>query len=192
MKILYIHGLSSSGASGTPANLRRLLPNDIVISPDLPIDPIKALNMLHDICSVQNIDIVVGTSMGGMFAQQIHGYRKIIINPSFHVSQSMRKIMGINQWFNPRQDGETTFTITPELCDAYEAMEQHQFEGITLFDRNNTVGLFGNNDTIVNCREEFLNHYTQMHIFEGEHRLTFENIRDTIVPLINKMTKTTD
>lgn len=96
MKILYIHGLSSSGASGTPANLRQLLPNDIVISPDLPIDPIKALNMLHDICSVQNIDIVVGTSMGGMFAQQIHGYRKIIINPSFHVSQSMRKIMGIN------------------------------------------------------------------------------------------------
>lgn len=187
MKILYIHGLSSSGASGTPANLRRLLPNDIVISPDLPIDPIKALNMLHDICSTQNIDIVVGTSMGGMFTQQMHGYRKIIINPAFHVSQSMRKRLGENQWFNHRQDGATTFTITPELCDAYEEMERHQFDGITDFDRNNSIGLFGNNDTTVNCREEFLEHYTQMFIFDGEHRLSFENVRDIIVPLINKM-----
>lgn len=187
MKILYIHGLASSGASGTPANLRSLLPDDVVISPDLPLDPIEALNLLRDICASQNVDIVVGTSMGGMFAQQMHGYRKIIINPAFHVSQSMRKRLGKNKWFNPRQDGATTFTITPELCDAYQEMERHQFDGITDFDCNNSVGLFGNADTTVNCREEFLDHYTDMRTFEGEHRLSFNDIRDIIVPLIIKM-----
>lgn len=189
MKILYIHGLASSGASGTPANLRSLLPDDTVISPDLPLDPIEALNMLRDICASQNIDIVIGTSMGGMFAQQMHGYRKIIINPAFHVSQSMRKRPRENKWFNHRQDGATTFIITPELCDAYEEMERHQFDGITDFDRNNSVGLFGDNDTTVNCREEFLAHYTDMRVFEGEHRLSLDNLRDTIVPLIINMTR---
>ena len=43
MKILYIHGLSSSGNSGTAEHLRRLLPNDTIFSPDLPIEPMVAL-----------------------------------------------------------------------------------------------------------------------------------------------------
>ena len=42
MKILYIHGLSSSGNSGTAEHLRRLLPNDTIFSPDLPIEPMVA------------------------------------------------------------------------------------------------------------------------------------------------------
>lgn len=89
--------------------------------------------------------------MGGMYAQLMHGYRKIIVNPAFHVSQSMRNKLSVNSWHNPRQDGETTYNITPSLCDDYETLEQAQFDGITPFDRQNTYALFGDNDTIVNC-----------------------------------------
>ncbi len=43
MKILYIHGLSSSGSSGTAERLRRLLPQDTILSSDLPVEHTFAL-----------------------------------------------------------------------------------------------------------------------------------------------------
>ena len=79
--ILYIHGLSSSGASGTARHLQALLPDMRVIAPDLLIDPDEALAMLRDLVATERPDIVIGTSMGGMFAQQLYDCRKILVNP---------------------------------------------------------------------------------------------------------------
>ena len=78
--ILYIHGLSSSGASGTARHLQALLPDIRVIAPDLPIDPDEALAMLRDLVATERPDIVIGTSMGGMFAQQLYDCRKILVH----------------------------------------------------------------------------------------------------------------
>ena len=44
MKILYIHGLSSSGASNTAETLRRLLPGVTVISPDLACSVVASVD----------------------------------------------------------------------------------------------------------------------------------------------------
>ena len=65
LKILYIHGLSSSGSSGTAELLRRYLPDDIIFSPDLPINPQEALTMLKELAERE----------GGMFAQKVRGSR---------------------------------------------------------------------------------------------------------------------
>lgn len=61
--------------------------------------------------------------MGGMFAGQLRGYRKILVNPAFHVSEFMRTQIGVHEFLNPRQDGKTQYEITSELCDAYQAIE---------------------------------------------------------------------
>ena len=66
--IIYIHGLSSSGASGTAKTLQLLLPEFKVLAPDLPIDPNESLSLLLKICKELQPDLVIGTSMGGMFA----------------------------------------------------------------------------------------------------------------------------
>jgi len=121
--LLYLHGLSSSGQSNTPNMLRKLLPDWNIVSPDIPIDPEEALCMLRRLCKEIAPDIVLGTSMGGMFAQQMHGYRKILVNPAFHVSEFMRQNLGVQTFFSPRKDGATEYEITSELCDAYKAME---------------------------------------------------------------------
>ena len=110
-KILYIHGLSSSGASSTVVSLRQLLPELIVLSPDLPINPFDALELLHDICQTEKPDLIIGTSMGGMFAQQMHGYKKILVNPAFHVSEFMRMNIGVQSFMNPRVDGVNQYGI---------------------------------------------------------------------------------
>ena len=46
-KMLYFHGLASSGATQTAEYLRAKLPNMEVISPDIPLNPTEALEMLH-------------------------------------------------------------------------------------------------------------------------------------------------
>lgn len=186
-KIIYVHGLSSSGASLTAETLRKLLPDVEVLSPDLPIQPQEALIMLQNLCKDERPDIIIGTSMGGMFAQQLYGFKKILVNPAFHVSEFMRKNIGVQPFLNVRKNGETHYEITPELCDAYQELENVQFKGITDYDRMNTYALFGENDTLVNCYEEYSCNYTKAAWFKGEHRLQFEDVRDVVVKLIEQI-----
>ncbi|RGI73345.1 hypothetical protein DXD90_16105, partial [Bacteroides uniformis] len=129
--------------------------------------------------------------MGGMFAGQLRGYRKILVNPAFHVSEFMRTQIGVHEFLNPRQDGKTQYEITSELCDAYQAIEKCQFEDLSPFDQNKTYALFGKNDTLVHGHDEFIAHYKKDNArwFEGEHRLNFEITKDIVVPLIHKIMK---
>lgn len=186
-KLLYVHGLSSSGLSATAKNLRLLLPECDVIAPDLPVNPDEAYGLLKDLCAKECPELIIGTSMGGMFAQQLRGYRKILVNPAFHVSEFMRRQIGTHEFLNPRQDGETHYEITPELCDAYRRLEEHQFAAISDSDRENTYALFGRNDTLVCGYEEYSVHYKHAEWFEGEHRLDYKVIETVVVPLVRRL-----
>lgn len=186
-KLLYIHGLSSSGNTGTAKNLASLLPDVEIIAPDLPINPDEALRLLQEICKTESPDIIIGTSMGGMFAQQMHSYKKILVNPAFHVSEFLRKNTGIQAFLNSRKDGETTYEVTKSLCDEYFEMESSQFEGLTPFDYENTYALFGEKDKLVNCQKEYLHYYKNFEWFSGAHRLTVNDIQNAVVPLIERI-----
>jgi predicted esterase YcpF (UPF0227 family) len=188
-KLLYIHGLSSSGNSSTAKNLAKLLPDVEIIAPDLPINPNEAILLLQEICKSELPDIIMGTSMGGMFAQQIHGYKKILVNPAFHVSEFLRKNIGVQTFLNSRKDGATIYEITNLLCDEYFQLESRQFEGITLFDRENTYALFGEKDELVNCQKEYLQYYEKFDWFSGAHRLMFNNVQEVVVPLVKRILK---
>ena len=90
-KVLYVHGFASSGKSGTAANLRLLMPGCEVLCPDIPIHPAEAIDMLRSICSEQHPDLIIGTSMGGMYAEMLHGYDRILINPAFEIGSTILK-----------------------------------------------------------------------------------------------------
>ena len=186
-KILYIHGLSSSGSSSTVRNLQALLPDYSVLSPDLPVAPQEALDMLRHLCELEQPQLIIGTSMGGMFAQQLRGYKKILVNPAFHVSEFMRTQIGVHEFLNPRRNGETHYEITSSLCDACQKVEKGQFSDITEFDKENTYALFGTKDTLVHGYDEFMSHYEKASWFEGEHRLNLEVMRSSVIPLIEKI-----
>jgi predicted esterase YcpF (UPF0227 family) len=186
-KLLYIHGLSSSGNSSTAKNLVKLLPDVEVIAPDLPINPVEAIRLLHEICKSELPDIIIGTSLGGMFTQQMHGYKKILVNPAFHVSEFLRKNIGVQAFLNPRKDDATTYKVTSLLCDEYFNIENRQFEEITLFDRENTYALFGEKDELVNCQKEYLQYYEKFDWFSGAHRLTFNDVQEVVVLLVKRI-----
>lgn len=187
--ILYVHGFASSGNSGTAKTIQKYLPKCRVISPDLPIDPNEAINMLKNIVESEKIDVVVGTSMGGMFAQKLRGVPKVLVNPSFHVSSSMRKKIGIVPFFKQRADGAAQFEVTPALCDAYLKLETGQFDNITAAEKSITWGLFGTDDNVVSCQEEYEQHYSNKMIFIGGHRLSDDAVHDYVVEAILKLVK---
>ena len=187
MKVLYIHGLSSSGSSNTPQLLRKYMPEAEVISPDLPTDIVDAVAMLKELVARESVDVVVGTSMGGMLAQKLRGYRKILVNPAFHLSQSMRSKIGVNQFFSPREDGATEYTITEQMCERSYQIEQSQFVDLPQSEAENTAALFGMHDDVVDCRLEYLEHYNNIHYFNGGHRLDEQTVAQTLVPMIRNM-----
>ena len=186
MKLIYFHGFGSSAASGTIQTLRMNLPDFEVIAPDIPVDPAEALPFLKDLCSKEQPSVIVGTSMGGMYAQQMFGFNRICVNPAFFMSKESKVLkVGTFEFFKPRLDGQKSFVITEEIMQNYAEMEAHQFDGITMADREKVWGMFGNNDTQVNCERVFLEHYHNVIHFEGGHRLDDVAISEVLIPLIH-------
>ena len=118
MKILFVHGLASSGAYKLADMLRITLKAEVV-APDVPIDPDEALGMLRALCRSEEPDLVVGLSWGGFLVHRLHGIPRALINPDLQVARLLRTMTGVVEYLSPRRDGSTSFTITPALCDRY-------------------------------------------------------------------------
>lgn len=190
MKLVYFHGFASSGASGTVQLLRKIFPSAQVVAPDIPVDPEEALPMLQKLVQTEQPDVIVGTSMGGMYAQQMHGFLRICVNPSFRISTSKLLHTGVHKWLNGRKNHEKEFRITADVIKRYNQMERKQFDGITPDDRELCYGLFGINDTSVNpinAYNTFTKYYTHAERFEGEHQLNDKVIHKVLLPLLKQL-----
>ena len=189
-KLMYFHGFGSSAASGTVKILRELLPDFDVVAPDIPVDPVEALPFLRGLCMNEVPDVVVGTSMGGMYAQQMRCYNRICVNPAFEMSKKSKMLtVGTHEYFKPRKDGTTHFEITSEIIRHHAEMEEHQFDGITDEDRKQVWGMFADNDQQVNGESLFLQYYNQVIHFSGKHRMDDRVIEDVLVPFIRSIVK---
>lgn len=185
LKILFIHGLASSGAYKTVTSLHHLLRPCDVFAPDVPIDPDDALRLLEGIVSSEHPDLIVGLSLGGFWAQQLHGCRKVLINPGFHASELMRTMKGEVRYLSPRKNGDTSFTITEELCRRYEELESGQFDSVSPEDIWMTCGMFADRDEMVDCYAEFEEHYPGKGIrYPGTHLPTHPELKQYLLPLI--------
>lgn len=187
-KILYVHGFASSGASGTAKSLRILMPEAEVISPDLPVSPQKAMELLHKICDTQKPDLIIGTSMGGLYTEQLYGFHRILVNPAFQMGETLKTLhgMGRQKWLNPRQDGETEFWITQDIVDEFKQVMTESFSKIDENEHRNLVyGLFGDKDPLVHTYDMFAAKYMNAIPFDGEHRLNDTVLHNSVVPVIH-------
>lgn len=186
-KLLYVHGFASSGSSGTVMALRRHLVGWKVVAPDLPVDPFEALELLRATVETENPCIVVGTSMGGMYTQQLWGMPRIIVNPSFEMSRSLLfGKMGKNKYTSKRKDGATEFRIDKNVVQRFKEMEKRQFDGVTESEKALVMGLFGDKDSVVHFYPLMSELYgsERCRWFAGEHRLNDEIVKKVLLPLI--------
>ena len=185
MKVLFIHGLASSGAYKMASSLRILLKGSEVIAPDVPIEPGEALTFLEGICRNERPDLIIGLSLGGFWAQKLRGYRKILVNPDFHISRLLRTMTGEREYLSPRRDGALTFTVTDALCDEYARLESVEFDGLASEEVALTTGMFADRDEMVNCKDEFEAYYPgRSRSYPGTHLPNYPEIKKYILPVI--------
>lgn len=185
-KIMYVHGFGSSGQSGTVKRLHEVLPNAEVIAEDMPLHPVEAMQLLHKLCDERRPDLIIGTSMGGMYTEMLYGYDRICVNPALQMGDTMHEhnMMGKQVWMNPRKDGEKEFIVTKALEKEYKEITKQCFSGVTEEEKRRVFGLFGDRDPIVHTFGLFSQHYPQAIHFHGEHRMDDRSFLHGVVPVI--------
>lgn len=184
--VLYCHGFASSGQSGTVKRLREVMPNAKIVAPDIPVHPTEAIALLREVCRQEQPDLIIGTSMGGMYAEQLRGYDRICVNPALEMGETMRAhgMTGTQQFQNPRLDGIQEFYVDKQLVKEYKEQSEQRFEGLTEEDRLRVYGLFGDEDTTVDTYDMFHQVYPQALHFHGEHRMNDQSFMHSVVPVI--------
>lgn len=184
--VLYVHGFGSSGQSGTVTRLRQVLPNARVVAPDIPVHPIEAQALLKQVCESEKPDLIIGTSMGGMYTEQIYGYDRICLNPALCIADTMQAhgMTGTQTFQNPRLDGVQQFYVDKALVKEYRQVSEQRFSGINDEERKRVVGLFGDEDTIVDTFGLFSSHYPLATHFHGEHRMDDRSFMHAVLPVI--------
>ena len=187
--IIYFHGFGSSGQSSTVKHLRKKLPQYTVLAPDIPVNPSEALPFLKKYCEENSPDLIIGTSMGGMYAMQMHNYTRICVNPALRMSELPDILKpGTFKYFKPPQNGETHFTITEETIQQFREMEAHMYDDYNQMNRHFCWGFFGDNDTTVNCREEFEKHFApNITTFQGGHRMNNRTLDEVVLPFVKNL-----
>ena len=186
-KILYVHGFGSSGQSGTVTRIREAMPEATVVAPDLPIHPEEALELLNEVCQHEQPDLIIGTSMGGMYAEQLYGYDRILINPAFRIADTMGEhgMMGKQQFFSQRQDGVQEFYVDKPLVKEYRLVSERCFARAQEPEEQRHVwGLFGDGDPLVDTFDLFSEHYPTAIRFHGEHRLSDQSFAHAVMPVV--------
>ena len=184
--VMYVHGFGSSAQSGTVTRIRQALPQANIIAYDLPIHPEEAMKLLKDKCTEHQPDLIIGTSMGGMYTEQLYGYHRILVNPAFNIADTMREhgLTGKQTFFSKRQDGVQDFYVDKPLIKEYAQVSEQNFSNVTPEEQQLVYGLFGDNDELVHTFDIFHKHYDNAIMFHGEHRMTDNSFMHAVIPVI--------
>lgn len=183
-KIMYVHGFASSAQSGTVTRLRTMFPETTVISEDIPVHPAEGFAMLRQLADSEQPDLIIGTSMGGMYTEMLYGFDRILINPAFQIADTMgaHGMTGKQVFQNPRKDGVQEFLVTKSMVKEYRDMQEQCFSQAE--DPKRVWGLFGDQDPLVHTMPLFMEHYKQGIWFHGEHRTNDHVFMNSVVPVI--------
>lgn len=183
-KVMYVHGFLSSAQSGTVKMLQDLMPNATVIAEDIPIHPEEAIKMLRQMQEAEKPDLIIGTSMGGMYAEMLHGTDRILVNPAFEMGNTMSNMTGRQVFQNPRKDGIQEVMVTKGLIKEYRDITAQCFTHVNAEEQACVYGLFGDKDPVVHTFDLFHEHYPNAIHFHGEHRLIDKIAFHYLAPVI--------
>ena len=199
MKILYIHGLGSGKNSETPKRLEEAMPEAKVLHPEIPIDPTEAMRFLEDnFLNDTSIDLVVGSSLGGFYSLLLKHHRKLLANPALFADEDIEKGigLGVQAFLSERENGAKTYVIDEAFIRGLAKVRDKIFyadplhPGMPVPEQiENTWAIFARNDELLAHHDDFCHLFRPDHAFrmKGEHRVSEENMRKDIVPLIRRI-----
>ena len=182
-KIMYVHGFLSSAASGTVRLLRELMPECSVVARDVPLHPAEGLEMLRRMQADEQPDLIIGTSMGGLYTELLTGSDRIIVNPAFDMADHMSECIGHQTFQSPREDGVNEVIVTKGLIREYKDLCAMCLASEPTDDT--VYGLFGDEDPIGTANfPRFKEKYADAVWFHGGHRLTDHVALHYLAPVI--------
>lgn len=136
-KILFLHGFFASGSCVPAKTIKEALHNKVkVLTPDLPVHPYKALELIRGIIDKENPDLLVGNSCGAFYAQMlapIVGIPALLGNPHFRMTEFLEERKSVQQFKSPRKDGVQEFVINDEMIEEFRRLEAEQFDCTSLY-----------------------------------------------------------
>ncbi len=103
--ILFLHGYDSSSQGEKPNMLRQLYPENRLLIPDLPLDPLECMKLSEDtLRTASNDTIIIGASLGGFYAYYLAAKFKkdcLLINPVYQPAMEAKKMLELEQ--NPEK-----------------------------------------------------------------------------------------
>ena len=100
--ILYLHGFASCGDSNKTKLLKAYFGEDNVVAPDLPVDPVEAISFIRQQIFAHDIDLLIGSSLGGFYATyftELYGIKSVLINPSTQPFITLAPYVGTNHYW---------------------------------------------------------------------------------------------
>ena len=199
MKILYIHGLGSGKYSETPKRLQAALPEAEVIVPEIPINPHEAQRFLEkNFLNDTSIDLVVGSSLGGFYSLLLKHHKKLLANPAIFADEDIAQGIGLGEqeFLCERENGAKTYVIDEGFIKGLRAIRRKIYEadpprpGLPEQEQvKNTWAIFADHDELLAHHDDFCLLFDPAHALrmKGEHRLSEENVRQDILPLLGKI-----
>lgn len=82
LPVLFLVEKGLTDAGDLARDLKKLVPNCQVLSPQLTINPDDDLPLIASLCQEHSPMLVIGIGLGAVYAVKMHDYRRICINPS--------------------------------------------------------------------------------------------------------------
>lgn len=182
MNILYVHGLGSSGNSKTALSLENIFTQHKVFHPDIPLDPNEAILFIKDFVLTNNINVIIGTSLGSFYSKFVDGPFKILINPALP-DDIMQFIPGKYKYYSKREDSIDTYSLDKDYYNKLNDLEAK----FNYNDSKQSFIILGTKDNICN-NFEYFNHanYTIYFIEDMGHRVNDSGI-DCIITLLKNI-----
>jgi len=177
-KILFIYGFGGSPKSTFCTLIREALPQEEyqVICESYPQeDATAARDYLHKLIEQEQVDMVMGTSLGGFLTLSLDTtLPRVVINPCMKPSFELPLL-------EPRKDHPEDKKPSQAMIDTYKVYE----EGVNQGAYNNSpkiIGLFAKEDTTLkgDYKKPFKAYYDNARIIPGGHHGNKEAIPDII------------
>jgi predicted esterase YcpF (UPF0227 family) len=167
VNVLYIHGLASSSESSTGKFLR-LLSNDKITfhNPSFSLSPKKAIEEVNTFIKEHNIDIVVGSSLGGFYALQSDCHYGVVINPALTPVDDLKNSIGLGE--HQYRHSDDAYILDENFLEELEYVIRRNYKGDDINDWYKSIkdkvtfgGIFG-------AKDELFSHYDDFHIINSD------------------------
>ena len=161
-----------------------------ILTPDLPLHPKEALELIEDICKQKKPCVLVGNSNGAFLAQIVASrlcLPALLGNPYLEMTHFLIERIGEHEYKSPRADGHQHFIIDQSLIEEFAEVQAHQWDAYRPERDDRIWGLFGENDHLAHFEPLFRKYYTHVYHFPGAHTPTAEEVREYYVPLTEKL-----